>query len=311
MRTQDWTKFGFLSLAWGTSFLFIKLAVGELSPLLVGWLRLVLATLTLWLIVAFAGMRLRFSGRTWLALAVMALFNNSLAFVLIPWGEQYIDSGLAAILNSTVPLFTIFLAHFFLADERLNARRLGGLAVGFAGVVLLVAPQVSASSDHWLAAKSVQGSLAVVIASACYAIATVIGRRFVRDEPPMLTAATQVSFGVLWLLPVVLLTEDLATVTTISLTAWGSLLWLGAIGTGIAYLLYFSLLRDLGATQVVIVTYLLPIIGVALGMLLLDEALTLLMVAGLGLILVGLLAVNGVPWTRKRPTAIAAASDQP
>ncbi len=301
MRSRDWIQFALLSIAWGASFLFIKIALADLSPLMVGWLRLVIASLTLWIIALLARLRPRFSRRAWLTLAAMGLFNNSLAFVLIPWGEQYIDSGLAAILNSTVPLFTIVLAHFFLFDERLSARRLGGLVLGFAGVVLLMAPPIIASGGDWLTAKSVQGSLAVILASACYAIATVIGRRFLRGEPPVLTAATQLSFGMLWLLPLVLLTNSLGSLATMSMPTWGSMLWLGVVGSGFAYLLYFSLLRNVGATQVVVVTYVLPLIGVTLGVLILGEQLTWTMLAGLALILGGLMVVNGVPWRRPAP----------
>lgn len=292
-------QFGLLSLAWGTSFLFIKLAVADLPPIMVGWLRLVLAALTLWLIAALTGKRPRFSRKVWITLAVMGLFNNSLAFVLIPWGQQYIDSGLAAILNSTVPLFTVLLAHLFLADERLNARRLMGLVTGFAGVVVLMAPQVAASGPAWLRAESVLGSLAVVVASACYAIATVIGRRYLRTEQPVLAAATQITLGAAWLTPFILLSGGLTTVKDASSLTWFSILWLGVLGTGLAYLLYFSLLRNIGATQVVVVTYILPIIGVALGVMLLDEHVTLSMVMGLALILFGLVVVNGVPWSRR------------
>lgn len=301
MRSRDWIQFALLSIAWGASFLFIKITLADLSPLMVGWLRLVIASLTLWIIALLARLRPRFSRRAWLTLAAMGFFNNSLAFVLIPWGEQYIDSGLAAILNSTVPLFTIVLAHFFLFDERLSARRLGGLVLGFAGVVLLMAPPIIASGGDWLTAKSVQGSLAVILASACYAIATVIGRRFLRGEPPVLTAATQLSFGMLWLLPLVLLTNSLGSLATMSLPTWGSMLWLGVVGSGFAYLLYFSLLRNVGATQVVVVTYVLPLIGVTLGVLILGEQLTWTMLAGLALILGGLMVVNGVPWRRPAP----------
>lgn len=301
MRSSDWIKFALLSIAWGTSFLFIKIALTDLSPLMVGWLRLVVASLTLWIIVSLARLRPRFSRRTWLTLAAMGFFNNSLAFVLIPWGEQYIDSGLAAILNSTVPLFTIILAHIFLFDEHLSARRLGGLVLGFAGVILLMAPQIVASGGDWLSATSVQGSLAVILASACYAIATVIGRRFLRGEPPVLTAATQITFGMVWLIPLVLLTGSLQSLGTVSLPAWGSILWLGVVGSGFAYLLYFSLLRNVGATQVVVVTYMLPLIAVALGVLLLGEQLTWTMLAGLALILTGLMVVNGIPFRRATP----------
>lgn len=298
MRSKQWVLFALLSLAWGASFLFIKLALVELSPLMIGFVRLVIASATMWIIAVATGRRPRFGRKTWLTLAAMGLFNNSLAFVLIPWGEQYISSSLAAILNSTVPLFTIVLAHFFVADERLTNRRVGGLVIGFSGVVVLMAPQSAGSGSDLGNLDSLLGSLAIVVASVCYAIATVIGRRNLRGEQPVLTSATQVSFGALWLLPLVLLSGGLPALANVSPFIWASMLWLGAVGSGLAYLLYFMLLREVGATQVVVVTYVLPFIGVALGVILLNEPLTWSMIAGLGLILAGLIAINGVPGRR-------------
>ena len=306
MRSRQWLLFILLSLAWGASFLFIKLALNDLSPLMIGFVRLVIASVTMWIIAVATHRRPRFGRRTWLTLAAMGLFNNSLAFVLIPWGEQYISSSLAAILNSTVPLFTIVLAHFVVSDERLNNRRVGGLVIGFSGVVVLMAPKGAASVSDLGNLDSLLGSLAVVVASICYAIATVIGRRNLRGEQPVLTSATQLTFGVLWLLPVALLSGDLLTLPDVSTFTWLSMLWLGAVGSGLAYLIYFTLLREVGATQVVVVTYVLPFIGVALGVLLLNEPLTWSMIAGLVLILAGLIAINGVPGRRAKPQPFAA-----
>ncbi len=306
MRSRQWLLFILLSLAWGASFLFIKLALNDLSPLMIGFVRLVIASVTMWIIAVATHRRPRFGRRTWLTLAAMGLFNNSLAFVLIPWGEQYISSSLAAILNSTVPLFTIVLAHFVVSDERLNNRRVGGLVIGFSGVVVLMAPKGAASVSDLGNLDSLLGSLAVVVASICYAIATVIGRRNLRGEQPVLTSATQLTFGALWLLPVALLSGDLLTLPDVSTFTWLSMLWLGAVGSGLAYLIYFTLLREVGATQVVVVTYVLPFIGVALGVLLLNEPLTWSMIAGLVLILAGLIAINGVPGRRAKPQPSAA-----
>ena len=306
MRSRQWLLFILLSLAWGASFLFIKLALNDLSPLMIGFVRLVIASATMWIIAVATHRRPRFGRRTWLTLAAMGLFNNSLAFVLIPWGEQYISSSLAAILNSTVPLFTIVLAHFVVSDERLNNRRVGGLVIGFSGVVVLMAPKGAASVSDLGNLDSLLGSLAVVVASICYAIATVIGRRNLRGEQPVLTSATQLTFGALWLLPVALLSGDLLTLPDVSTFTWLSMLWLGAVGSGLAYLIYFTLLREVGATQVVVVTYVLPFIGVALGVLLLNEPLTWSMIAGLVLILAGLIAINGVPGRRAKPQPSAA-----
>lgn len=306
MRSRQWLLFILLSLAWGASFLFIKLALNDLSPLMIGFVRLVIASVTMWIIAVATHRRPRFGRRTWLTLAAMGLFNNSLAFVLIPWGEQYISSSLAAILNSTVPLFTIVLAHFVVSDERLNNRRVGGLVIGFSGVVVLMAPKGAASVSDLGNLDSLLGSLAVVVASICYAIATVIGRRNLRGEQPVLTSATQLTFGALWLLPVALLSGDLLTLSDVSTFTWLSMLWLGAVGSGLAYLIYFTLLREVGATQVVVVTYVLPFIGVALGVLLLNEPLTWSMIAGLVLILAGLIAINGVPGRRAKPQPFAA-----
>ena len=306
MRSRQWLLFILLSLAWGASFLFIKLALNDLSPLMIGFVRLVIASVTMWIIAVATHRRPRFGRRTWLTLAAMGLFNNSLAFVLIPWGEQYISSSLAAILNSTVPLFTIVLAHFVVSDERLNNRRVGGLVIGFSGVVVLMAPKGAASVSDLGNLDSLLGSLAVVVASICYAIATVIGRRNLRGEQPVLTSATQLTFGALWLLPVALLSGDLLTLPDVSTFTWLSMLWLGAVGSGLAYLIYFTLLREVGATQVVVVTYVLPFIGVALGVLLLNEPLTWSMIAGLGLILAGLIAINGMPGRHAKPQPSAA-----
>ena len=306
MRSRQWLLFILLSLAWGASFLFIKLALNDLSPLMIGFVRLVIASVTMWIIAVATHRRPRFGRRTWLTLAAMGLFNNSLAFVLIPWGEQYISSSLAAILNSTVPLFTIVLAHFVVSDERLNNRRVGGLVIGFSGVVVLMAPKGAASVSDLGNLDSLLGSLAVVVASICYAIATVIGRRNLRGEQPVLTSATQLTFGALWLLPVALLSGDLLTLPDVSTFTWLSMLWLGAVGSGLAYLIYFTLLREVGATQVVVVTYVLPFIGVALGVLLLNEPLTWSMIAGLVLILAGLIAINGVPGRRAKPQSSTA-----
>ena len=308
MRSKQWVLFALLSLAWGASFLFIKLALVELSPLMIGFVRLVIASATMWIIAVATGRRPRFGRKTWLTLAAMGLFNNSLAFVLIPWGEQYIPSSLAAILNSTVPLFTIVLAHFFVSDERLTNRRVGGLVIGFSGVVVLMAPQTAGKTSDLgnLDSLLIRGEYVYgAVASVCYAIATVIGRRNLRGEQPVLTSATQVSFGALWLLPLVLLSGGLPTLAGVSPFIWASMLWLGAVGSGLAYLLYFMLLREVGATQVVVVTYVLPFIGVTLGVLLLNEPLTWSMIAGLGLILAGLIAINGVPGRRVKPQPAA------
>jgi drug/metabolite transporter (DMT)-like permease len=306
MQLRDWAKFSLLSLAWGSSFLFIKIGLEGYSPLMLGWLRLSIAALSIWAVVAWQRLRPRRSLKLIGALFLVGLVNNAVPFTLIPWGQRYIASGLAAILCSSTPLFTIVIAHFILADERITLRRLAGLALGFAGIIILMAPEAVRSGGDLFNSASLHGQLAVIVSSLCYALATSFVRRYLRDEDPIVLTAGQTATASLWLLPLVLLTEHPINVFQVSFSSAFSALWLGLVGTGFAYLLYFKLLARVGATRVTLVTYIVPIVGVILGAVFLRESITWLMLGAMTMILSGVIIVNGLPgfvaWGR-RPTS--------
>jgi drug/metabolite transporter (DMT)-like permease len=305
MKLRDWVIFAILSSAWGTSFLFIKLGVEDYSPLMLGWLRLSIAALSIWAVVAFQRLRPRRSVKLIGALLLVGLVNNALPFTLIPWGEQYISSGLAAILNSSMPLFTIVIAHFVLADEKITLRRLAGLVLGFAGVITLMAPEAVQSGGDVFNSTSLRGQLAVVFSAFCYALASVFIRRYLRGENPIVLAAGQTTAASLWLTPLVLLTEHPLNFSQGSFSSVFAVLWLGLVSTAFAYLLYFKLIVRVGAIQVSLTTYIIPIIGVILGAIFLREHITWLMLSATAMILSGVVIVNGLPGFVKVPGTVS------
>ncbi|MFW6063679.1 MAG: DMT family transporter, partial [Chloroflexota bacterium] len=284
-----WGAFLLLALAWGTSFMFIKLAVQTLQPLTLVTLRLLIGWVGLGIIMRWRGISLPRRRETWGHLAVIGLINVALPFVLITWaesGSQGLDSGVASILNSTVPLFSIVVAGLVLRMETVSMARVVGLVVGFAGVVLLMSRGATAETG------SVWPSVAVVGAALCYALGTIYARRSLRGLNPITLAAGQLFLADVAVLTLALLLEDFSR-QTFTWTTIGSLLWLGLLGSCMAYILYFFVLEEWGATRTTLVTYLVPVVGVTAGVLLLGERLDWRMVGGGLLILVGVLIVNG------------------
>lgn len=295
MQLRDWTFFAILSAAWGTSFLFIKIGLDGYSPPMLAWLRLTIAALLVWAIIASRRLRPQFSPRLIGLLLIAGLVNNAVPFALISWGEQHIDSGLTAILNSAVPLFTLVIAHLALADEHITLRRLVGLALGFAGIVALMAPEVVQSGSDLFGSASLRGQLAILFAGICYATGNTFARRYLRDENPMILAAGQTTAASLWLAPLAFLSGSKFGLFQAPLPATLSILWLGLISTGIAYLLYFWLIVHVGATRTSLTAYVSPIISVILGAIFLRESITWVMLGAMAMILGGVIVVNGPP----------------
>ena len=187
---KHWGMFGLLGLIWGSSFLLIKVAVEELEPLPVVSIRIGLAALIMLVFMLATGRRLPDSRRERIALLVVGVMNTAAPFTLITWGEQHIDSGLATVLNATVPLWTLVFAHVALADERFSPQKLVGLLVGFAGVALLASRNGSAGSEN-----SLMGQVAVLVASACYAVSAVVIRRYLRGVEPLTVAGSSLIIG--------------------------------------------------------------------------------------------------------------------
>jgi drug/metabolite transporter (DMT)-like permease len=271
---------------WGSSYLFIKVAVGEVPPLTLVAGRLVLAAVILWLILAAVRQAMPRSRRLWAAFAVMGLLNGAVPYSLIFWSEQHISSGLASLLQATMPLFTVLMGHLLMRDERLTAGRVAGVALGFAGVGLLMLPELRQGAH-----AGVLGQLAMVASSVSYAGAVLFARSRLRGQPALVSTTGQLTMGALWILPLSLLIEGPPRAVP-SLPALGSWLGLTVLGTVIAYIIYFKLIERTSAAFTSTVTYIIPVFGLILGALVLSEPLSLTLLVSLALILVGVLLVR-------------------
>jgi drug/metabolite transporter (DMT)-like permease len=302
MKLKEWGAFALLGLIWGSSFLWIKIAVAETGPFMLVALRLLFGALGLAAVMLAHKTRLPRDGRTLLLYGFMGVFNTALPFVLITWGEKYIASSLASILNGTVPLFTIVIAHFWLSDEKITAGRLAGLALGFVGIVVLMsrdlAPEALSSA---LSGPGLWGQAAVLAAAISYATGITFARRNLRNHPPVLQAGMTliIADALVWLAtPLVERPLDLPN----SGLAWFAIAWLGLLGSCLAYLLWFYLINTWGPTRASLVTYIFPVIGLVLGIVFLREPADWRLLAGSVLIVGGIGVVNF-----KRPRAKARA----
>jgi drug/metabolite transporter (DMT)-like permease len=277
---------------WGSSYLFIKLAVDSFGTFTLIALRLLIGAAFLWVVLRASRTALPRERRVYGHLIVMSVINIAIPFFLITWAEQSVDSALAAILNATVPLFVIVLAPLFLPDEPIRLNGILGLAIGFVGVVLIVSPGLTA------AAGTVPGQLALLGSSISYAIGNVYARRNIQGQPPMIPAVFQVTFALLIVALLALVLERPWTATP-DAEAWFSVVWLGILGSGMAYLAYFRLLLTWGATRTALVAYLLPVVGIVLGFLVLREPIDASLLAGTALVIAGVALVNG-RWGRRR-----------
>ncbi len=288
MSRRDAALFITLSAIWGSSFLFIKLGLlGGMGPLTLVMLRLLFGSAAMALLAWKLGEHLPRSGRVLGIIFLVALVNNTLPFSLITWGEQYIPSGLAAILNSSVPLFAVVISHFALSDERFSWSRVAGVTVGFMGVAILFAPDLFTQGFS----GAVIGQLAIILASLGYAIGSVTVRKYLRGVPSATLSALQLGFALLWVTLPALLWEKPWTMQPTAL-AWFSALWLGLLGTGLAYLFFFQLIKSIGATPTTMVTYVIPVFAVIFGVIFLDERLYWAQLGALALIFTGVWLVN-------------------
>jgi drug/metabolite transporter (DMT)-like permease len=291
MKLKDWLAFILLGTIWGSSFLWIKIAVQEIGPLLLVALRLLFGIFALLVVVAYNRPQWPRQRRVWVNLALLGLINNALPYTLISWGEQYIDSAVAAVLNSTTPLFTMLIAHLFLTDDHMTRQRVISLFLGFTGLVLLFSRDLLAGPQG-----SLLGQMAVLLASISYAFASVFARRTTRGLSPVVQALVPLLSADLLLWTLAPAAESPLTLPQLPLT-WLSLIWLGVLGTGAAFLLYFYLLHSVGPTRTVLVTYIFPLVGVALGVIFLNESLDWQLMAGAVMVIASVVLVN----TREKP----------
>jgi drug/metabolite transporter (DMT)-like permease len=224
----------------------------------------------------------------WKACAVVGLLNGALPFFLISWGEQYIPSGLAALLQATTPIFTVLLAHFLSHDERITLKKLSGVALGFVGVGLLLLPDLQRGGMG----NSVLGQLAIVGSSLSYALSSIFSRRRLTSYSPLLISVGQFTMGFVYIFPLSVLIERpfYITPSARALASWAALALIGSV---LAYSIYYTLLNRTSATFATSVTYLIPISGLILGAVVLGERITPMILVSLALVLSGVLLVRG------------------
>jgi drug/metabolite transporter (DMT)-like permease len=280
-------RLGALAILWGSGFLFIKIALEGMSPIQIVLGRLLSAAVVMVVVVAYRKERLPRRLVPWAHLAVMAVVTNIAPYFLFAWGEQHITSSLAGVLNATTPLFTLLLA-VSTHTERLTVPSLAGLTLGFLGVVIL-APW----HDGGLS-SSLLGIGAALLASACYAASYVYARRFLSAgvlSPLVLSSGQMIAGAVLLGLAAPLVAREAVTPSP---SVIASVVILGVLGTGIAYVLNYRLIAEEGATAASTVTYLLPIVAILLGLLILSEP------AGWNLLVGGLIVLAGVALSEGR-----------
>jgi drug/metabolite transporter (DMT)-like permease len=296
MGRTDWILLAALSLLWGGSFFFFKVLVAELPPLTIVFWRVALASAALLAFVYATGRRMPADLRVWGAFAVMGLLNNVVPFALIAWGEREISSGLASILNATTPIFTVLFASALTKDERLTAARLGGVLLGILGVAVLIGPEAIRRLNLTSAAQ-----LAVVAAALSYGLANIFGRRFgALGLSPIVTATGQVCSSSLIALPLMLALDRPWTFAHApSLAAIASLAGIAILCTAVAYALFFRILASAGATNVSLVTFLVPLTALLLGIGFLHERLAWTSIAGMAAIFAGLALIDGRLFARR------------
>lgn len=289
MDAFDWVMLITLATVWGGSFLFNAILVAELPVLTIVAIRVTVAALALWGFMYATGRKIPTSLHVWGALLILGVLNNAIPFSLIVQGQTQITSGLASILNATTPLFTIVVAGIFLMDERFSVLRVLGVIVGFSGVILMVGPDAlgGLGADFW-------AQLCALGAAFSYGFASVFGRRFreLRVDPVMV-ATGQVTMSSLVLWPIALRIDGPQDIENMSLNAALSMFGLAVLCTSFAYILYFRILERAGATNISLVTFLVPISAIILGVLVLGEQIYIKEIIGMTLIGVGLAIIDG------------------
>lgn len=292
MKAKHWFVFILLGAIWSSSFMWIKIAIREVGPITLVAFRVLFGLLFVVVVIIVQRVSLPRTFKAWLPLLVVGLTNIAIPFFLISWGEQSIDSAVASILDATVPLFTILIAHSLLQDDRITIPKVFGLVIGFAGIVILLSKDIGDSSSSLL------GQVAVIVASIFYAISAIYIRKTTEDTPGILrSAGPLVSASVtMWL--GTLIFESPVKIPQLSIT-WVALLFMGILGSGLAFVMAFYLIHEIGPTRTSMVTYLFPLGGVILGVTFLHEQLTWHVITGAILIVSSLVVANWEPRKQK------------
>ncbi len=304
MSPYEWGLLITLSVLWGGSFFFTGVAVKELPTFTVVVGRVVLAAITLLLVMRIMGMKIPTGIHVWRAFFAMGFLNNVVPFTLIVWGQTHVASGVASILNAATPLFTVVVAHYLTSDEKMTASRLLGVIVGLVGVAVMIGIDSMRGLGVDLLAP-----VAILGATLAYAFAGVYGRRFkALGVTPMGTATGQMAASSVMLLPVMVLVDQPWTLPLPSVGALGALVGMAVLSTALAYILYFRILATAGATNLLLVAFLIPVSAILLGIGFLEETLLPKHLLGMALIGMGLAAIDGRLWkkatNRKNPMEV-------
>jgi len=307
MNGRDWGRLLLLSLLWGGTFLFSAIAIkgwpagagNGLPPLTVVFLRVLVAAATLFLILKAMRIAIPADRQAWLAFFGMGLLNNAIPFSLIFWGQSQmpvsVAAGLASILNATTPLFTVMVAHALTTDEKATPLKVAGVLLGLAGVAAMIG--LDALSG---ASQALPGYLACLAAALVYAFAGLFGRRFKRlGIAPLQAAFGQVAASSAIMLVVAIVVDRPWTLPTPGLVPLLAIVTMGVVSTAFAYILYFQLLASAGATNLLLVTFLIPVSGILLGIAVLGETLQLQHLLGMAFIAAGLAAIDGRLFRRR------------
>ena len=286
MGFREWFMIAVLSMIWGGSFFFIEITVREMTPLTIVLCRVGFAAAVLLIYVYLSGQKMPKSPGLWGAFFIMGFLNNLIPFSLIVWGQKHIDSSLASILNATSPIFSVILAHLLTKEERLTRNRITGVLMGWVGVVVLIGSEsLKGFGIH------VMGQVAVLGAALSYAFAAIYGRRF-KEVSPAVVAAGMLSSSTVMMIPLAFLVEQPLALSPGAVT-WAALLGLTLISTSLAYIIYFRVLATAGATNILLVTFLIPLSAILLGVLVLGERPGWNAFGGMLFIFAGLIAIDG------------------
>ncbi len=289
-RTKNALLLFLLASSWGPSFLLIKIALEGFPALTLTALRIGIGGIFLLTTLYAKGLRLPLNGSFWKKILISGFFGQGLPFTLINWGEQYVDSALASLINGLTPLFTILLAHLMLPNEKVTASKMTGIVLGFIGLFILVLPSFQSGAE-----STIYGIGAISVAAVSYGIALVYIKKHLTGFTSFQVPAAQLVLVSSLLLPISWWVEPSMNVSEIGIHSLYAVIALGLFGTGIAFIVYFKLLRRTNAGYVSMVTYITPVYGVVLGAFFLNEHLTIMMILG------SIFILGGIYWANKKP----------
>lgn len=297
LSTRAWVELILLGLIWGGSFLAIRTALDEIGPLTsvlhrTGW-----AMVVLWGFVALKRLPIPRSPRIWGAFLVMGVLNNVIPFSLMAWGQLYIPTGLTSIFNAATAIFGIVVAALVFADEKLTARKVMGVGLGFSGVCMAIGVDALRQFDTTSLAQ-----LAIVAGTLSYAFASAWARKMLGGIPPVIAAAGMLSGSTLCMIPLVLVIEGVPSLA-LAASTWMAIAYYAIIATALAYLLYYRVLGMAGSGNLLLVTLIIPPVAITLGALVRHETLHPGEYLGFGLLALGLSIIDGRLW-RRRPTTV-------